>query len=428
VGLMGLTLNNDKQDASHTHQCMAYRLFARAGLPASRCNLAHVVVNGEDLGTYSNIEPINERLLARHFVDASGNLYEGATADLTASGIDKLELKTNKKKNDRSDLQAVSTALEAGDGEFVQALSAVLDLESFRTYWAMEVLVGHGDSYSGGANNYQAYHDPTTERFFLLPWGTDNAFTRFTSIATPNTSITVYANGRIANRLYAIPEQRELYRQRLGELNDTLWDETTLLAEVDQIAQLAPDADPTALETQRSVIRSQGAQMRAALAEPAPDWIDATPREAQSPCFGSISDVQGSFRTTWGDIMTASPGVGEFSLSLSLGGNPVTGAWFGKAGLDMTGANAAVSFIDVLPDGRSLIVQLQLPPKSFKPGVVPFHCMETVGMAITLQGQAVQFIGYISDGAVTFEQAGTQPESPVVGSFRGRLLQFGCLN
>ena len=29
-------------------------LFTRAGLPASRCNLARVVVNGVDLGTYSN--------------------------------------------------------------------------------------------------------------------------------------------------------------------------------------------------------------------------------------------------------------------------------------------------------------------------------------------------------------------------------------
>ena len=31
----------------------------RARLPAPRCNLAHVVVNGEDLGTHSNVEPID---------------------------------------------------------------------------------------------------------------------------------------------------------------------------------------------------------------------------------------------------------------------------------------------------------------------------------------------------------------------------------
>ena len=37
-GVKGMTLNNDRQDASHTHQCMAYQLFSAAKSPAPRCN------------------------------------------------------------------------------------------------------------------------------------------------------------------------------------------------------------------------------------------------------------------------------------------------------------------------------------------------------------------------------------------------------
>ena len=55
LGLDEITLNNDRQDPSHSHQCLAYGAFAAAGVPASRCGLAHVVVNGEDLGTYTPI-------------------------------------------------------------------------------------------------------------------------------------------------------------------------------------------------------------------------------------------------------------------------------------------------------------------------------------------------------------------------------------
>lgn len=50
-----------------------------------------------------------------------------------------------------------------------------------------------------------------------------------------------------------------------------------------------------------------------------------------------------------------------------------------------------------------------------------------VGLAMIGQGQAMQLLGYVSDGTITLSEAGTQAESPVAGSFRGRLLQFGCL-
>ncbi len=428
AGFKKLTLNNNRQDPSNTHQCMAYGLFLQAGVPAPRCNLAHVVVNGEDLGIYTNVEAINKAMVGRFFADDSGNLYEGTVADFARDTVQRLELKTNEKINDRSDLEPVIAALEGTDDTLVSALSAKVELDRFRTYWAMEALVGHWDSYSGNTNNYWVYDDPTSGKFYFLPWGTDSAFEGPSSFASPNTTITVFAKGRIANRLYRLPEQRELYRKRLGELNDRLWNESALLAQVDQVVKLAPKTSPDAVEKQRSLIRTHAALLRTALTEPAPEWIDDS-TQPKSACYGQRSDVQGDFQTTWGDLTTSAPGVGTFTVGLSLDGKPQTATWFGLSGIDATaGTDALLRILGSLPDGRTLVLQFSMPPVTFRPGVQPFHGFESWGLLGVLEGQAYRWIGVVSDGAITFQQAAMDANAPVVGSVAGRLLQFNCLD
>lgn len=427
-GVKKLTLNNNRQDPSNTHQCMAYGLFNKAGLTAPRCNLAHVVVNGEDLGIYTNVESINKQLIARHFADNSGNLYEGEVADFDRETVQRLELKTNEKANDRSDLEPVIAALEGGDEQLVNALSAKVDLESFRTYWAMEVLVGHWDSYSGNINNYWIYDDPTNNKFYFIPWGTDSAFEGPNTFTSLNTSITVFAKGKLANRLYRLPEQRELYRKRLGELNDTVWNENALLSEVDRVVKLAPNTSPTALEKQRSIIRTHAAQLRAALAEPAPEWIDDGSQPV-SACNGMRSEVQSEFQTTWGDLATMAPGVGTFTFNLSLDGVLQQATWFGMGGTDpTTGPDSLLRMMGILPDGRLLWLQFTMPAVTVKPGVQPFHGFESWGTLGIIEGQSFRMLGAISDGAITFQQAAPESNAPMVGSVAGHLLQFACLN
>jgi hypothetical protein len=43
-----LTLNNDNQDPAHVKQCLSYGLMRKAGIPAPRCNFAHVTVTVVD--------------------------------------------------------------------------------------------------------------------------------------------------------------------------------------------------------------------------------------------------------------------------------------------------------------------------------------------------------------------------------------------
>ena len=247
-----MTLNNDMQDPSHVRQCLSYDLFQEVGLPASRCNYAHVVVNGVDLGTYSHIEPVNKPLLRRFFDDVDGNMYEGQLSDFNLATEDHLELQTNEADNDRSDVRAVIDALALGDEQVVPALDALVNLDQFFDFWALETLLGHWDGYSGNSNNYFAYHDPVSGKFHFIPWGTDQTFVGDNPNDGLPYEISVYAAGTLSNRLYAIPEQRERFRQRLAELNDQLWDVPTLLARMDVLQRLAPGASREALTRRRS--------------------------------------------------------------------------------------------------------------------------------------------------------------------------------
>ena len=113
LGMNRLTLNNNKQDRSQIGQCMAYSLFASAGLPASRCNFAELTVTGQNLGLFSNVESIKKRFIARHFDDNDGRLYEGTLrSDFAPNWINTFEAKTKKSDPDRSDLIAIQTALQ----------------------------------------------------------------------------------------------------------------------------------------------------------------------------------------------------------------------------------------------------------------------------------------------------------------------------
>jgi len=234
--LKRMTLNNDRQDPSHTHQCMAYDLYRAAGLIAPRCNLAHVVINNEDMGIYSHIESIKKPFLKRYFNDKSGNLYEAQVADIGTNLNDRFELKTNKTENDRSDLDRFSEVLKLEDDEFVTQLAQHIDISEFITFWAVETLIGHWDSATGNTNNYYMYHNPTDDLFHFIPWGTDSAFTT-DNIFKPNSG-PLFKNLSLAKRLYDIEQTRNQYFSTINTLLTEHWNEDALLEKLATIQEL----------------------------------------------------------------------------------------------------------------------------------------------------------------------------------------------
>ncbi|MCP4599837.1 MAG: hypothetical protein GY847_04730 [Proteobacteria bacterium] len=228
-----LTLNNNLQDSSHVRQCIAYGLFAAAGVPAPRCNFAHVTVNGQDLGLYTNLESIKKRFLARHFTGDNGRLYEGTFSDFHDEWMATFEPKTDEDDPDRSQLLAIKAALELTDDKLEAALSELVDIDHYIRHWAVESLVNHGDGYATNRNNYYIYFDPGTGLAEFMPWGTDQVF-RSTKFGDGLT----FVGSMLTRRLYGLPATQAKYVTIMRELLDTIWNEDELLAEIDRMEAL----------------------------------------------------------------------------------------------------------------------------------------------------------------------------------------------
>ncbi len=317
-----MTLNNSIQDDSMINTCLAYSVFATAGLPTPRCNFATVTVNGKNLGLYVHVEDIKTSLLERSFANAQGNLYEGTISDFRPGFRGTFEKKTNEDIADWSDIDAVIDALQVHSPAGLEALDTLLDRDRFLAFWATEVLVGHYDGYAGNLNNFHLYREPDGP-FVFIPWGVDQVFE---SSDVPWDDIkdsppAVLAHGAIAHRLYRDNAARAAYADRLRELLDTVWNEEELLQRTDAMAAIVQmNARPeqraaAARDTDRvrRFIRERRAEILANLEPKPPDWPWPMTEAgdfcwAEDRAFLGGSDVfELHFETTWGSKDSVNP-------------------------------------------------------------------------------------------------------------------------
>jgi len=424
-GRKSLTLNNAKQDPALIKQCLAYQVFAKAGVPASRCNFARVRVNGRDLGFYVNVEAVNKPMLRRHFSDDAGNLYEGALSDFRPAWSLTFDKKTNDSDPDRSDLDAVSAALALPDAEMLAALDPLVDIEEFLDYWAAEVLIGHTDSYSGLANNFLVYDDPATGRFSFLPWGVDNTFQTDSVINGSNAAVA--ANGLLARRLYLYTPTRDRYLARLRQHLATIWNEDELLAEIDRMAaQVIAPAEQ--LDRVRQFVRDRRTQITDALAAGPPAWTAPFKPNAK-PCFESNGTAGGTFQTTWGtlgapDVFASGTGTLTGTVqSVPLGSATRIGS---ASGLDPDSGKPVLQLFGLNPDNTVTVVFVNIDPSSFVPGDVPlgFGGAPTGVFLFTPSTNTFEALGIVSSGSLHLTTASTISGAPIDGVFSLATLQL----
>ncbi len=400
-GLERLTLNNDRQDLSHTHQCITYQMFRNAGLPAPRCNFARVSMNGQDLGIYTNVENVKKHFLRRNFDNDEGNLYEGQVADFGEFTSENFELKTNKDRNDRSDLNTVVEALAADDENMPGLLEQVIDLDEFISFWAMEAISGHWDGATGNANNYLIYHDPTTDLFHFIPWGTDGAM-ELTHKLAPGTG-PLYRYTRIPSRLYNIPAYREMYHNRILQLLEQVWEETALNTEVSRIRNLTstPELEMAGV---REFIDEHQDQLLASINGDLTQ-VERTMIDQATVCNDSnITTISGS-----------SVGNEASFQYIDLDGNLVSvPAWATEPEVQENGRIEIYVIGDV--DDMTRLTVISMDQFDFDPNEVPVH-----GVATTLklyERQAEQdpwsLVAIGGDGSIVFDEPAVLGEAPTM--------------
>jgi spore coat protein CotH len=429
LGIDRLTLNNQRQDPGYLNACMGYQILADAGVPAPRCNFAHVTVNGQDLGLYANVETVSSKdHLRRQFDDPDGNLYEGTLSDFRVDWRGTFDRKNNESDPDQSDVDAMVAAVEdASDAALLDELDPLLDVDAYINFWASEVFVGHWDGYASNRNNFFLYRDPATDKFQFMPWGMDAVLNGAQPFGGETTS--VVANGHLARRLYLLPETRGQYIARMLELADA-WDEDALLAEVDRMEALVADiveatdglaAFDEAHAAMREFIRNRADQVRAELSGAPPAW---TAPVQDPPCMEPIGTLDGTFDTTWGTLGAADPfASGTGTLSVFYRGNPVALDPIGAvSGPGEQPGEAVIAMIGLLGDGTAGVVYVSLPIQGVAPGAsFDIDWAGTFGALYQFPGGGADpvLLGYLAGGTLTLQQAGTFSGTPVVGRIDG---------
>lgn len=437
-----LTLNNAQQDPSLINTCMAYHIFASAGLPAPRCNFATVAVNGENLGLYVHVESMKTAFLERNFSDPSGNLYEGTVSDFRPKWRGTLQKKTNEAEADWSDIDAVVAALQDPSPAGLEALADIIDIDRFLTFWATEVLIGHWDGYAGNRNNFYVYRESGAP-FVFIPWGADQVFTSIDSpfddfVSPPS----VAAHGAIAHRLYRDDAMRAAYVARLKQLLDTVWNEEDLLDRADEMAAIVQQH---ALAKRRADAASDAGRVRQFIrARRAAILADLDPEPAAWPwplasadiCWPEIGAFDLRFETTWGSSESENPleeGTVEFS-NYQLGeeeqGFGLSGAIAGFEEDDgRTNKNrASLSIISLGKDFAIDVLTVSLPIGWVESGAnlaIDMNAVTAYRVSLPSPDSFPDQFELIAKGGIEFDEASTEPGAKISGRFYGTLFSFG---
>lgn len=428
-GAKRLTLNNVQQDPGYMSTCLSYDLFNLAGVPAPRCTFADVIVNGEHLGLFVSIDSLKKPFMKRNFGDDSGTIYEGTISDFREGWTGSFEQKTHESEGPGPHINAVKEALELPDDELMDGLDAVIDLDQFMTFWALEVLVGHWDGYAGNTNNFYLYAHPDDQRLKFLPWGADATFAPAFDLQDQNNEMpySVLAQGLLARRLYLHPEGRQWYLSRLEWLLDEVWSEDGQHAQVDRMQEIiAPLLFDPQIESAlwklgevRQFIDARRDEIEGELAKGGPEW-DGPLRD--SFCWEYEAEVVVTFDTVFGSISNenAYEDAGSTTTFVPEQDDMKVNFHGVQVGMSDDPEQAGMATLrawSLLVDGSSLIAAWVLPPEALQDGVtVSVDFDKVVGYLVRFSPSwEMEFLGYLG-GDIHIEKGKAEEGAPFKAS------------
>jgi hypothetical protein len=220
-GLKKFTLNNQVEDASYTHERIGYDFFQKLGVPVPRAAPMRVYVNDRLWGLYLNVETIDRRFLSRHFDSKHGMLYEADYGcDIGEESCFEPKFDTDEcddppvgDPTDMTPLQHLNARLaRLPADDFYPAIGRIIDFDKFLSTWAAAAIMGYWDGYPNDPNNYRIYHNPSDDRWTLVPTGIDQLFEENVNPFNPA--------GMLAKRCLAEKECEAAFREKLSSLLD----------------------------------------------------------------------------------------------------------------------------------------------------------------------------------------------------------------
>lgn len=429
-GIDRLTLNNNKQDPGRMSQYLSYRMYNKSGTEAPRCSFAKVTVNGDYLGIYSNVESVRKPFLKSRFGSSKGSLFEGTVTDFYDRWIPRFEPKT--KKSDRAPLAQVAEIMDAEEID-LQELEKRIDLPAFMRFWAMESLIGFWDGYCNNQNNYFIYQKPENDKLYFIPWGTDSSYAK--TMPLPPYRVrprSVHSKAILPNRLYRTPETQAMYQKTLFELIDKHWDETELIAEIDELEKLLEDEVMDSNRGFARGVRNYRRFVNTRRDEIMEEFEDGPP-ELQSKhklpvFFDQVGSAQVKFSTEWTNARAGGNKTeSEVELTLMLDGKPLkleeVGAYVGPNRSPGSRNETSIVVFGKRPsDGKQLTLVANLPNPDYQSSSEESRRVNGVYMVnnnFMANGKWT-----LVSGTAKLDETGNEEGQPVSGSLDLQILRL----
>jgi len=187
-GFKKFSLKNNYDDSSFLREKVTAEVFQNAGLASSNTAFYTLYVDHGDgpeyFGLYTLVEEVDGTVLDTQFSSDDGNLYKpedyGSSFAEGTFNEEGFEKKTNEDEADWSDIKSVFSALHATTrttdvATWRTGLEAVLDVETFLNYLAVNTVVQNWDTYGRMEHNYYLYNNPDNNLLTWIPWDNNEA-------------------------------------------------------------------------------------------------------------------------------------------------------------------------------------------------------------------------------------------------------------
>jgi len=174
-GQRELNLNAEYTDKSLLRERLAYDLFERAGLTASRTQFVRLEINGHYKGLFLQVEQVDQRFLDRVGWSSSSNLYKGDYGNFElshdyAAYVDSYAKKTNRQDSHADVIAFVEMINHTPQADFPTTLTALMDVGEYLDWVAVQVVLGN---FEWLEKNYYLYHHLGEGWWTFIPWDMD---------------------------------------------------------------------------------------------------------------------------------------------------------------------------------------------------------------------------------------------------------------
>ena len=223
LGLSGVTLKANNQDASMLREVLSMKMLRLMGVPAPREAAARLFINGEFFGAYTLVEKIDSTFLTGAFSENDGFLYEweamrtdqGYRFEYLGPEPENYSPVMWSPSNHEDDpnpapiVEMVDFVNNSSYSDFEERLPEYLDVEEFINYIATENFVADFDGILGtvfGMNNFYVYRFENSNRSTFIAWDKDSSFDWENKPIFEG----VYENV-LARRMMEVPRWRNMY-------------------------------------------------------------------------------------------------------------------------------------------------------------------------------------------------------------------------